>query len=95
MHELEQFIWFEGHCVTHCPDEQDWPVGHMCPQMPQLLGSVSVLTQAPEHSVSPVWQLVTTHWPLVHVEPEGHLCAQLPQWSGLLAVSTHAPAQIT
>jgi hypothetical protein len=43
------------HCESleqvQAPDEQLCPPAHVCPQAPQLLASLPVLTQAPLHSV--------------------------------------------
>ena len=65
--------------APHTPLPHPCPVGHTCPHEPQLLASVSVVTQAVPHAVVPVGQV---HVPLVHTRPVPHTLEQLPQVLG-------------
>jgi len=61
------------------------------PQVPQLRGSLNVLTQAPEHAVSPPVHVVQP--PEMQTVPAPHVVVQLPQCIESFDVSTQAPLQ--
>ena len=61
--------------VQQTPDEQDEPPAHACPQPPQLVLLV----------------LVLTHVPLQQAVPEPHTLPQLPQLLLSLCTAVHAP----
>ena len=61
--------------VQQTPDEQDEPPAHACPQPPQLVLLV----------------LVLTHVPLQQAVPEPHTLPQLPQLLLSLVSSTQVP----
>jgi hypothetical protein len=58
--------------LTHFPLLQNWPLEHLWPQPPQLLGSVWVLVQAP---LQQVWPLGHT-FPALQEPPHMHLLLQ-------------------
>jgi len=64
------------------------------PHVPQLPGSLCVLTQVPPQLVSPCWQ-VSWQVPLMHTWPAGQDTPQLPQLLLSEVVSTHLPLQFT
>ena len=74
------------------PPEQYCPEGHARPQPPQFALLLSVFTQAPEQSVSPPGQLVTTHAPFTQDCPPAQARPHAPQFAALTFVFTHAPA---
>jgi hypothetical protein len=57
----------------------------LCPQNPQLAGSLVVSTHFELHRV---WPWMQAHVELAHV-PLGHVTAQAPQFCGSLVRSTH------
>jgi hypothetical protein len=62
---------------THAPDRQVCPVGHVVPQVPQLLASLDTSTQRSLHTV--VLGLGQPHWPCVHMAPLAHAFPHEPQ----------------
>jgi hypothetical protein len=44
-HESPQMVSFDWQWRTHDPPEQVFPVGHTCPQEPQLLASLLSVAQ--------------------------------------------------
>jgi hypothetical protein len=72
---------------THSPFEQLAPLPQALLQAPQLLGSLSVLTQAPPQLVCPPSVSHSrTHWPPEQTPPS-HLFPHPPQLFGSLSVS--------
>jgi hypothetical protein len=70
------------------PFEQTWPAGQIFPQVPQLLGSLAVETQAPPHEVWPEAQ-VLLHRPPVQTDPSAHEMPHRPQCRGSLVRFAH------
>jgi hypothetical protein len=52
-----------GQLPAQVPAAHTWPPGQAMPHPPQLLASLSVFVQTPEHSTNPGWH---THAPLWH-----------------------------
>ena len=63
-HAPPQAVWPLGQ--THLPLKQVAPLGQTLPQVPQLAGSVWVLTQTKPQAFWPEGQ-TTTHWPFWQV----------------------------
>lgn len=86
----------------HWPVTQAWVSEHWCPQEPQSVVLVAVLTSQPllavpsqsvkpELHLNPHFEEVQVREALARVEQE---LLQLPQWLGLLLVLTHCPPQL-
>lgn len=82
--------------VVQTPLLQFCPDGHTVPHVPQLFGSVCLLTQTPLQTERPNVQLCTQAL-LAHftVPPTGgaQACPQLPQFSALVDRFVHVPLQ--
>ena len=72
---------------AHAPPEHVWPLAQAWPQVPQLAGSVAVITHAPPQRVAPAGQLEVQR-PLAQVWPDGHAVPHAPQLAVSVAVST-------
>jgi hypothetical protein len=66
--------------------------GHAAPQLPQLVESLVVSTQAPAQSVRPAPQCAA-HCPRLQTPPE-QAWPQAPQLAGSLLRSTHVAPQL-
>ncbi|MFO0605275.1 MAG: hypothetical protein U0324_19000 [Polyangiales bacterium] len=64
------------------PAVQAWPVGHMLPHMPQLVGSVCRSTQRLSAGQKESAALEHAHMPRVHAWPVGHIVPHAPQLVG-------------
>ncbi len=78
---VPQSVWPDGHAQV--PAWHDWPLVQAWPQaaaavVPQLLLSVSGLTQVPEQLTWPMPQVVA-HTPAEHAVPAPHTRLQAPQ----------------
>jgi hypothetical protein len=76
--------------LLHAPPTQAWPVWQRLAQLPQWVGSVETLTQAPLHVVAPALQAQA---PAVHLAPEPHVLPQAPQAKGSVWRFTQALLQ--
>jgi hypothetical protein len=85
---LHRVSW--GSVQTQPPLAQLWPAPQCCPQPPQLLASVWVLTQTPLQNCSPEGQ---AQLPPLQLWPEGQACPQLPQLAGSVWVLIQVPLQ--
>jgi hypothetical protein len=63
------------------------------PQLPQLLGSLFVFTQAPPQRACWVGQPTLEQAPATQASPAPHLVPQAPQFWKLVCVSMHRPPQ--
>jgi hypothetical protein len=66
------------------------PAGHACAQVPQLAGSLAVVTHAPLQFVWPLGH-TSMQVPLEQTCPAGQVLLQVPQLLGSVASVTHAP----
>ncbi len=79
--------------TTHEPFEHT-PDGQCVPQVPQLFGSVLVLTQLLAQIVCPGGHAVAVaHPPLMQVWPSEQVLPQAPQFEGSIAGTTQSPLQ--
>ena len=77
-----------GHVLVQAPPLQAWPTGHVAPQAPQFVGSVSVETQTPPQSTPPAEH---AHLPAVQVVPPAQTTPHPPQFRSSLFVLMQAP----
>jgi hypothetical protein len=85
--------------VQQLPLVQKEPLGHMWPQVPQLLESVLVLMHIPPQQLCPLGHapvvVPQVHCPLTQVSPGEHVMLHPPQLAvSLPAVFTHVPPQL-
>lgn len=93
-HEFPQAVSLAGHESTQVPSEQANPETQTLPQLPQLAGSVCVLTQT---LLQLVWPAAheTTQLPPRHEVPPGQTWPQVPQLSlSLTALTQLVPHKI-
>jgi hypothetical protein len=70
------------------PPAQTCPAGQTLPQVPQLFGSLAVVTQAPPQEVWPEAQVLLQR-PPVQTWPSAQTMPHRPQWPGSLARFAH------
>ena len=95
-HEPSQFVRLAPQSTPQAPMEQTSPLPHGVPQALQCMAFDCKLTQAPEHSVSPVGQALLHSPPLqVALPPVGGVqpAAQSPQFCGSFETSRHSSPQ--
>lgn len=81
----------DGAPQPQLPFMQSCGGGHMCPQLPQLSGSICVTTQTPLHAVPiPLHE----HCDAAHVSGVAHTCPHDPQLFGSLVSSMQAPPHV-
>jgi hypothetical protein len=89
-HEPPQFFALPGQLAMQWPPEQTSVLPQVVPHAPQLLGSLSVLTQAPPHLAKPGMQ-VLSHAPSRQMgmpfAGASHTLPHAPQFCGSVMVS--------
>jgi hypothetical protein len=77
------------HCDPHLPIEQNMPIGHAVPHVPQFIGSTfRSVHESPQRIVVPAH--VLEHLPIEHTSPSAHLVPHAPQFSRSRSRTTHA-----
>jgi hypothetical protein len=78
---------------VHAPDTHVAPIGHMCPHVPQLFGSLATTAQPPPgQRIAPVPHVQT---PDVHMPPVPQFRPHAPQFDVSVASIAHVVAQAT
>jgi hypothetical protein len=72
---------------VQAPLVQDWPVGHLCPQVPQLFSSDFVSVHFLSHTVAT--SVGHVHFPATHVAPSAQVLPQAPQFLVSVCSSIH------
>src|SRR5262249_58313456 len=79
-----------GQVRPHAPPTQSWPLGPCRPQLPQLLGSLLVLTHVPLQRLCPDGQV---QLPPLQLWPPPQTRPQTPQLLASVCRLTQPPAQ--